>query len=118
MINSNVDKIWANFKQMFIDTDQDFYDTHATVDELGFCSAEAIVAQIVYQIREDMTPYHKSYPFVPPIAPPKNPNQRTHANSQGIAKSTYNNRVMTTTLRSKMVANMRSTKLRIQGNNQ
>merc|ERR1719148_486318 len=46
-----VDETMANFKLTFTDAHQELRDTDASVDELGFHSANAIVEQIVQQLR-------------------------------------------------------------------
>ena len=43
-------------KQDFTEAHQELRDTDATVDELGFHSANALVAQIVEQLRDKVPP--------------------------------------------------------------
>ena len=45
---------WPSFKLDFTPAHQELSDTDATVDELGFSSANAIVAQTVNQLRAEV----------------------------------------------------------------
>ena len=49
-----LEKIWHNFKQEFTIAHQELRDTDASVGELSFSSANAIVAQIVKQLRAEV----------------------------------------------------------------
>ena len=49
-------KTWPNFVLEFTEAHQELRDTDATVDDLGFHSANAIVPQIVEQLRNKYTP--------------------------------------------------------------
>ena len=49
-------KTWPNFILSFTKAHQEIRDTDATVDELGFHSANAIVSQILEQLRKEYTP--------------------------------------------------------------
>ena len=46
------DNTWAIFKDMFTDAHKELRNTGTSVDELGFHSANAIVTQIVDQLRD------------------------------------------------------------------
>ena len=53
MMRPLLEQTWQNFKLEFTTAHQELRDTGATVDELGFSSANAIVAQIFDQIRAE-----------------------------------------------------------------
>ena len=53
MRKSALDKTWTNFVDHFRTAHQELRDTDATVDELGYHSANAIVEQIVERLREE-----------------------------------------------------------------
>ena len=46
--------MWPNFKIEFTAAHQELRDTVATIDNLGFSSANAIIAQIVNQLRAEV----------------------------------------------------------------
>ena len=50
------EKTWPNFILLFTEAHQDLKDIDATVDKLGFHSANSIIFQIVEQLRNDYTP--------------------------------------------------------------
>ena len=49
-----LDQMWPNFKQESTIAHQELRDTDATVEDLGFSSANAIVTQIVNQLRTEV----------------------------------------------------------------
>ena len=52
MRKPTTDKTWTNFITHFRQAHQELRDTDATIDELGFQSANSIVEQIVERLRE------------------------------------------------------------------
>ena len=66
-----VDKTWVNFMDHFRTAHQELRDTDATIDELGYHSANTIVEQIVERLREEEeetveVPPPPQQPFVAP----------------------------------------------------
>ena len=53
MRRSEYEKLWPNFILSFTEALRELRDTDATVDEFGFHSANAIVSQIVEQLRNE-----------------------------------------------------------------
>ena len=62
-------QIWPSFKLYFTTAHQEVRDTEATIDELGFSSANAIVAQIVDQLRDEVPVEIEAEPHVVTITP-------------------------------------------------
>ena len=54
MRRTDDEKTWPNMRQNFTDAHQELRNTDVTVDKLGFHIANAIVAQIVEQLREEV----------------------------------------------------------------
>ena len=61
----------TEFKITIAEAHQDLRDTNASVDELGYHSANAIVEQIVQQLRENIS--HDKPPLLPSQETPDNP---------------------------------------------
>ena len=59
-----VDKTWTNFMLHFRQAHQELRDTNASMEELGYQSANAIVEQIVDRLREEEQ--HNPLPVVSP----------------------------------------------------
>ena len=64
MMRPLLEQTWQNFKLEFTTAHQELRNTGATVDELGFSSANAIVAQIVDQIRAEVPIETEAEPHV------------------------------------------------------
>ena len=47
------DQTWQDFQDVFTDAHQELRDTEASVDEIGFQSANAIVSQIVEELHNE-----------------------------------------------------------------
>ena len=62
-------KTWTIFKDTFTEARRELIDTDATVDELGFRSANAIVTQIVEQLWDEIPATEYSPPPHPPNPP-------------------------------------------------
>jgi len=106
----------------FSDVHQALKDTDASVDELGFHSANAIVEQIVQQLRHEMPndvpPLHQRNDaiIVQPLPNEKNDNHLpSQPTQQGVANTTQSEQNMAT-LMSTMIANMEAMRLRIEDN--
>ena len=113
------EKTWANFKTTFVEAHQELQDTDASVDELGFHSTNAIVDQIVQQLREDI-PHD-----VPPLLQRNEiPITDTHQQStrppstpppiQQSVASTMQTDLSMATLTTTIMANMEAMRLRIK----
>ena len=79
MRKPQADKTWINFVTHFRQAHQELRDTDATIDELGYHSANAIVEQIVDRLREEhdyeaqpdnVSPSPDPAP-TPPVPPPQ-----------------------------------------------
>ena len=117
-------KTWPNMKQDFTEARQELRNTYARVDELGFHSASAIVAQIVEQLRDivltdnvkpspDFQP--SPPPDYPPEAPPLPPFNPSNINID-INNSIQTIDLVMATPMATMMANMEAMRLRIEGN--
>ena len=60
---------WPNFKLDFTTSHQELRDIDVTVDELGFSSANAIVAQIVDQLRAELSIEMEAEPHIVTTTP-------------------------------------------------
>ena len=60
---------WPNFKLDFTTAHQEQHDTDAIIDELGFSSANAIVAQILDQLRAEVPAETEAEPHFVTITP-------------------------------------------------
>ena len=120
------EKSWVNLKTTFIDAHQEVRDTDAAVDEINFHSVNAIVSQIIDQLRSEiptendrimhlsnqssisLAPIHVNQPVVTHVNPPVILTEITNATQQTDPSMT-NIMIM-------MMANMEAIRLRIEGN--
>ena len=118
-------KTWPNFVLEFTEAHQEFRDTDATVDELGFHSTNEIVSQIVDQLRNEYTPLAdtSTHPEVcipitetpPPIQAAESIPDYTHNLTEPVANTIQQVDPAMAMLMTTMMANMESTRLRIEG---
>ena len=114
---------WLNMKHNFTEVHQELCNTDATVDELGFHSENAIVGQIIEQLRDKVptdnaNPSPDSQPAPPLGYPPESSLPPSNPSNTGIdiANSIQIIDPAMVTLMATLMANMEATRLRIEGN--